>query len=108
MVALIGLLGGFIAKLFSVEVIKFLATKALIASAITFLLPIVLYNLILRIFTEIVTFANSHVVGTQLEGVVINATGLGAWLVDTTGLAACLSLILTATLARFYLRLIGR
>ena len=73
--AILGIAGKFLAA----DVLKFLATRALLLSLFTFVLPVVLYNVFSTILQETMNYASSQM-GTGWTGTLIEFTGLAAWM----------------------------
>lgn len=106
--ALLGPIIAALAKLFTFEGLKYLATRAMLLTLFTLVLPVVLYNVYSGIVSELLTWTSSQVTGSSLTGSVISLTGVGAWLADQLRLPQCLSLLLSALGLRFALSAIHR
>ena len=86
---------------------KFVATRIMLYTLFTIVLPVVLFNVFIKIQTEILTYISTQLnAADPIQNAVIELTGLGAWFADNLQLQACLSVILSAVSLRFMLNII--
>lgn len=104
----IGVIGGVIAKSLSVEVIKFIATRALLYGLFTLVLPIVIYNVLIRIYREGMEYIAGQTGTIETTGYIIELTGMAGWIADRINLIQCMSLVLSAYAIRFLISFIKR
>lgn len=99
-------LGSIVGKFLTDGLLRFIAYKALAATLVITILPIILKNSIVWIVTELNVVITSVMQGSSMQPTVINFIGLAAWLSDCFMLADCLSVLLSALALRFILNLI--
>jgi len=105
---LVGSILGGIAKLLSVDTLKFVATRIMLYSLFTLVLPVVLYNVFSLIVNETLSYISSNLGSEGIEGTIIELTGVGAYLGNHLQLEAALALILSAVALRFTLSILIR
>lgn len=106
---IIAALGGVALRFLSVGVLQFIALKAFIWTVGVTILPIIIYNVISKILQEMMNYASAHItsqVGTQ--GLLLQFTGMAAWIFDEMNLTVSITLIFSAISLRFMLNLIGK
>ncbi len=108
MPAIIAVIGGMIAKLFGASVLKFLAIKALLLTITTLILPVILFNVFVKIQETIMNYALSQVSGSGVTSSTIQIAGVGAWVGQEIQLPLCMSMIMTAVATRFVLNMLGK
>lgn len=104
-VLLAPLLAG-VAKLLSFETLKFIATRAMLLSLFTLVLPVVLYNVYTGIVSEVLTYAGGLV--GSVDPAVIQLTGMAAWIAEKINLGQAMSMYLSACGLRFVLSFLVR
>lgn len=90
-------------RVFSDQGFLFTAKKFLYYGFLTVTFPIVVKNIITELFLEISEIALQSVNSGGLDSVIMNFSGLGAWIADKIMLQDCLAIILTAVVLRFKL-----
>ena len=105
---LLGPILGAFAKLLSTETLKFVATRAMLYSLFTLVLPVILYNVFSMILSETLTYAVSKAGSANFQGSVVQLTGMAAWIADRIDLAQCVSIFLSACGLRFVLSFFHR
>ena len=105
---LIAVLGGLAARTLSVGVLKFVATRALLYGLFTLVLPVVIYNVLIRIYREVMEYIGSQVGAVGTEGYLIQLTGMAGWIAEQINLIPAFSLFLSAISLRFVLDMIKR
>ena len=108
LVGLLGFLGGLLGKVLSIETAKFLLYRGLILSAMTFILPTVLYNIFARVVSETMEYAMEHVTGSGFQGSMVQLTGIAAWIAENIYLSQCVAIFLSALGIRFMLTMVKR
>lgn len=102
--AIVGAIVSFLGRLITEGVVKWVAMRAFFYSLFVFVLPIILYNLFGKIVSELGSYALSHV-GSQ-SSIVIQLSGLAAYLAARLRLPEALSLVLSALSLRAALNFI--
>lgn len=102
------LIGGAVAKMLSVETVKFVATRAMMYTLFTIVLPVVLYNVFTRILYEIIEYINAELAGSGMDGTMVQLTGMGAWIADQIQLPLAMSIFLSAVSLRWVISIIKR
>ena len=97
-----------IARIISSGTIQYIAYRALILTALTIILPSVLYKVFGTILTEMTSYASTQVSGGGLPSITLQITGMGGWIGQQINLSASLSVILSAVSLRFVLNLLGK
>ena len=108
MPAIIAVIGGLIAKLFAASVIKFLAIKAILLTLTTLVLPVVLFNVFVKVQESIMNYALSQVSSSGVTSSTIQIAGVGAWVGQEIQLSLCMSMIMSAVATRFVLNMLGK
>jgi len=106
--ALIGVVGGAVAKLLSVETLKFIAMRAMMLSLFTVILPVVLYNVANSLLNDYLAYVSSVLPGSGYEGAIIELSGLGAWLAQRLQLVSCVSIFLAGVNLRWLISFFKR
>lgn len=113
MVALIGYLAGLFGKvtvetgrLITIETVKFLAFKALVIFVIFVAFPLVLYNLFLELFQDIMNYTITFLQGSISDPFVFQVTGLGAYLAEQIRLVEAFTVYMMYVQVRFLMRFI--
>ena len=98
-------IGSFFAKFLTDSLLKFVAYKMLYFTLLTVTLPIVIKNLITWLFNTLSSFVDDVDLG-DLDSVILQLTGLSAYLAQHLNLVDAITILLTATAIRFTLNLI--
>lgn len=104
-IGLIIALGSMLAKYISVEVLRFVAMRALLLSLVVVILPIVIETFLTNMFESSMSLMSSTVSGTNLSGIV-PLTGVFGWVGQMLKLPEALSVVLSAVSLRFALNMI--
>lgn len=104
--ALLGMLGALFAKFLTIDMAKFLATKALLYSLFTLVLPVVLYNVFTTILSEVMQYINDTVAASGMSSTIFELTGFAGWIAETMNLSGSLSIFFSAVALRYTLSLI--
>lgn len=103
-------LGANAARVFTIETIKWLATKGLALFIIYIALPIVLYNvfsgLIIDFMQAGINCVTSNVSGYSPNTIAL--TGIGGWIASTIGLPSMIAQFLSAVSTRFAISMFFR
>lgn len=108
MFAIVSAVVAFIGRIVSIETLKFVAYRAMILTALTIILPAVLYKVIGTLFMEMSTFAYSQISEAGVPPLSLQLTGLAGWMASSMNLEASISVVLSAVSLRFVLNLIGK
>ena len=108
MQAIVAAMGALLAKFLGASTLKFLAMKALAITITTLVLPVVLFNVFVKIQETIMNYAVNHVSSSGVGAVTIELSGMGAWLGEQLQVSLCLSIIMSAVATRFVLNMIGK
>ncbi len=100
-----GLITGLL-RILGVETAKTFFIRALILSALTVILPVILYNVVTRIIQEMVNIATSYINTISAPTWTLDFVGLGAWLLECLRLQECISMLLSAVAISFTLKMI--
>ena len=106
MPAILAAILGSLGRFFTDKLAYFIAVKGLIILALVVVLPLVLKNLLNWFVNSVYSVVSSHVQSGQLDRVVLEFTGLGAYLAGAMQFPLVLSILLTAVTIRFTLNLI--
>lgn len=106
MLALLGGILGGVLKFLTVEGAKAILIRALLLTAMTLVLPVVLYNVFSLIVSETLEYASSYVGASGLTGVVIQLTGVAAWMGDHLKVVEAVSFLLSCSLCRFVISMV--
>jgi hypothetical protein len=101
--ALLGFLSSILARVFTVEVAKFLAYKVLF-SFLLFTGLLVVYQLVLDLTLSWIADLLSDY--TSSQSVVLHVAGLGGWILSCLRVDDCISLLLSAMSIRLLLRVL--
>ena len=108
-VPIIAAIGGIAVKMFSLSALRFFAMKAFVWTMFLTVLPVILYNVISKIMQEIMNYASAAITGqVGTQGIVLQLTGMAAWIFNTMNLTIGISLIFSAIALRFMLNLMGK
>ena len=97
-------LGGWLAKLLTVDVARAVFDKAVWYALFTIVLPVVLWNLLHKILGYFIGRMETAV-GSGVSGMILQATGLFAWVLEQTYAPLCLSVIVSAIMLRWTLNI---
>lgn len=106
MVAIIGAIAGFFVKHIADKAAAWTVMRAALLFFGTVILPVVLYNFVMQLLLEYLTWVSSKMSAIQTGGVqvtMISLTGLGAWLAIQLKLPEAFALILAAVKVRLIL-----
>jgi hypothetical protein len=103
---IVALIGGGLAKLLTVETLKFVAFRALIIGSLTLVLPVVLYNVFTRILQETMDICSANIASGGITGGMVELTGMAGWIAQQINLSGCFSIFLSAVALRFTLSFI--
>ncbi len=105
--ALASWLGAVFGKLFSFGASHFLATKIILTTLFITVLPIVIYNLIWDITSEVYSIISSNLdTSSLLSQTVFNFTDLAGYLIVALKIDQAFSVVISAVALRFTLKLI--
>lgn len=104
-VGLLAALATFFLRYISVEVLKYVALRALILSLVVVILPIVVENFLVKIFEESMSIATQQLV-QQDFGQVVNLVGVFGWVAQMLKLPEAMAVVISAIGVRFALSLI--
>ena len=93
-------------RFLSDNVLKFAAWKVLLFSLLTVSLPVVVKNIFVWLFEQIVSIAQQNADFSQLASVVLEFTGFAAYLAVRLQLSDCFSILITALAIRTVLNFI--
>lgn len=98
------LVAGFLAKIFTSQVLLWGSLKILLISIFTVVVPTVIHKLITKYLVDAVSiFAGS--VGTQ-SSITVDLIGMGGYLASEVGLPECFSILMSAIVLKLTLRFI--
>ena len=103
---LLGWLSGLAGKFLSDYLLRFIAWKILLFTLITITLPIVLKNVIVWVFEEIITASSAIVNIDGMQATVLNLTGAAGYMAYYLMLPDCIAILMTAIVIRFTLNFI--
>lgn len=106
MSAVLSFLASFLARLFSYETAKYIATRALLYSLFTVVLPAVLLKTFNMIISDILNYASSHLSSADIPSLTIQFTGLAAYLARLLKVPEAFSVIISALSLRAVLNFI--
>lgn len=106
MPAIIAVILGAIGKFLTDKLLMYVAIKALIITLFVVVLPIILQNVVVWIFTEIFTFIQGQIPSGTLEDFTISLSGVGAYLAGCFQLPLCISILISAIALRITLNFI--
>lgn len=89
-----------------IETLKFLAYKAMLLSAMIFVLPYVLYFVYVNIVKEVLTVVIDNLVGASGADLYLQFTGIGGTLFDWLCLGQSITIILSAVCTRLLFKAI--
>ena len=97
---------GSIARLFSVETLKFIAWRALVMFLMFVALPVVLYNVFTGLLFDFMDYAMSFMTGQGVSAFTMEFTGIGAYIVGKIQLVQAFSVFMSFVGIRFLMRFI--
>ncbi len=97
-----GLLAVLLGKILTDNLLRFIATKTLLATLFVVVLPIVLNNFVYEIIEYAVNIASS-VNSASLPDLTLNLTGLAGWFASNLYLPDALSVVISAVSVRVFL-----
>lgn len=106
MLALLGSLVASALKFLTIEFAKAALIRALILTAFTLILPVVLYNVFTLIQGEILDYVAGQVSASGVEGSMIELVGIGAWVGNLLQIPQAVSFLLSCGLCRFTVSMI--
>jgi hypothetical protein len=101
--AIVAVIGGLFARFLAVDALKFIAYRLMIVTALTLVLPVVLYNVFTELLQHLITYSNNAVSAGSFSGAVFDFVGLGAWVAIHIKLSQCFSVFLSALSLRWVL-----
>ena len=101
--AIVAAIGGVFARFLAVDALKFIAYRLMVVTALTLVLPVVLYNVFTELLQHLITYSNDAVSAGSFAGAVFDFVGLGAWVAIHIKLAQCFSVFLSALSLRWVL-----
>jgi len=104
--AIAAFLAAFLGRFFEDGLSFYLALKIFIIGAMTIILPLILKNIIVWLFASLVSIVQAQVGDLSFAPVVIEMTGLGAWLAIKTQLPLAFSIVMSCVATRFVLNMI--
>ena len=115
-IPLIGLAGGLAAwfsalfaaetaRKIAIETAKYFLTKALLIFLVCVVLPYVLFNVAVELIDVFLTAAMDYVSQNQVQGVVLQMTGVGGWFANQIKIPECFSMAITLLSVKFALRI---
>jgi hypothetical protein len=105
MYAVLSVVGGWLAKFLTVDVAKAAFEKAVLYALFTVVLPLVLWNLLHKILQFFIG-RMEVAVGSGVPGMILEATGLLAWVFQQAYVPLCLSIIVSALMLRWTLNIV--
>lgn len=106
MTAVIQAIGWLIGKIFADNLLRYIATKAVIVVLVVVVLPVVLNNLVYDLIEIIQSVVTDSVSSTALQSASLSVTGVAAWLFTTCKIGESFSVVVGAILVRASLNLI--
>lgn len=102
--AALGVMGSWVATKLTLEVARAIFDKALLYALFTIVLPLVLWNLLHKILFYFMGKIQ-NTVGDGVTSMILDATGLLAWVLDVTQIPLALSIIVSALMMRWTLNI---
>jgi hypothetical protein len=99
--SMLGAFGGWIAKLLSIETIKFLAWRAFILFIVFVCLPLVLYNVGVDLMFDLMEVGMGYAGDLNQQSLTIQLTGMAGWMATQLNLPQCFSMYMSAVSVRF-------
>jgi hypothetical protein len=106
MLALLGSLVASALKFLTIEFAKAALIRVLILTALTLVLPVVLYNVFSLVLSEMLAYVSSHVTSSGIQGAVIELVGIAAWVGALLKIPESVSFLLSCGLCRMVLGMI--
>jgi hypothetical protein len=106
MAAIVQAIGWLVGKVFADNLLRYIATKALIFALVVVVLPIILNNLVYDLIEIIQLVVTDQLSGTTLESSSLAVTGVAAWLFTTCKIGEAFSVVVSAIVVRASLNLI--
>lgn len=100
MAALFALVAGWFGQLFTVSVVRYLASKAVAILIVVVILPIVLNNFLYGLLSMSIDMINSNASGSLMSSMTLSLTGLLGHVAEKLRLPEALSLIMSAAALR--------
>lgn len=97
---------GGLGRFFTDKLAYFGAVKAIMTVLMVSVLPIVLKNTFNWIIEKIYSVVNTHVTTGSLDPIILQFTGVGAYLATHLQFQLCFSILITAVIVRFTLNMI--
>ena len=104
--ALLSWFAGLFGRFLSDSLLRFVAYKLLFFALLTTTFPIVIKNLIVWVFDEIISATSSFATINGIDATVLSLTGAAGYLASQLMLADCISILMTACIIRFTLNFI--
>lgn len=104
--SLLAMAGGFLLKSFTFETVKYVALRAMLIAVILGLGPIVLLKGFTLILDEVMSYSSGYVEGQGLSGVMLQMTGIAAFLAEKIKIPEGISVFLSFLGLSFVLRMI--
>ena len=102
----LGWLAGLAGKFLSDHFLRFVAYKVLLFTLITVTLPIVLKNVIVWVFEEIIAASSSAANIDGISATVLNLSGAAGYMAYHLLLPDCIAILMTAVVIRFTLNFV--
>ena len=99
-----GLLGAFLARIFSVSVLRWLALKSVLTALFVVVLPVILNNFLYEILNLSFNFLDS--IFNNISTINVNFTGLASYILQEIYFTEWFSIIVSAIIYKFTIRLI--
>ena len=100
-----GLIASF-GKLFTFDVLKFIAYKLIVLFVMFVALPIVLYNVGTSLIFDFLEYAMTYVAGLGMDSFVVQISGIGAYIATKIKLVESVTLFLSFVAIKFMFRFI--
>lgn len=94
-------IGAFLAKVFTVETLRFLAWRAFILFIVFVCLPVVLYNVGVDLIFALIAQAMDYTGTLGFSELTIQLTGIAGYIANEINLPQCFSIYMTAIATRF-------
>ena len=101
MVALIQVVVALVVRFLGASVVRFVATKILMMTVTTLVLPVILYNVFTKIQTEMMQYRMDQMGTIDGNSVIVNLTGMAAWIADQIQLPEAMAIFLGAIATRY-------
>lgn len=104
--ALAAFLTGWFARFVGASLLRFIALKLVLFTLCATVLPIVLYNIISFIGSELLDLISTLNQGSGLQSFILELTGFGGWFAKTLKLPEAFTAVMSAAILRFTFNLI--